>query len=268
MAEPMRARAAAAGETGGAEDTGGAGARTRTGPPAGDAAQSTPVPGETGPAGSPNGDTPLSAPFPGESAPVTPLAGHAARFAGLGAATGSALRVAEQPVRTQLTVRADPGGPAAAAIGRVLGSALPTAATTAVRTGDRRVLWLGPDEWLVTAPLEQRLRLEADLRAAADGLADDWACVVDASGQHAVLSIAGPLARDLLAKGCAIDLHPRAFGPGRCARTWLARAQAVILNDAENAGDEPAYTVLVRSSYARYLADWLLDASAEWKRRS
>jgi sarcosine oxidase subunit gamma len=71
--------------------------------------------------------------------------------------------------------------------------------------------------------------------------------------------VAGPRARDLLAHGCALDLHPRSFGPGRCAQTMLARAQVLLV---AHDGDE--FTVFVRSSFAGYLATWLLDAAAEY----
>ncbi|MGW0201911.1 sarcosine oxidase subunit gamma family protein, partial [Nonomuraea sp. NPDC003201] len=60
------------------------------------------------------------------------------------------------------------------------------------------------------------------------------------------------------AHGCALDLHPRAFGPGRCAQTMLARAQVVLVPR------EDGFLVLVRSSFAAYLAEWLLDAAAEY----
>ncbi|MET7655934.1 sarcosine oxidase subunit gamma family protein, partial [Streptomyces sp. NPDC005486] len=67
--------------------------------------------------------------------------------------------------------------------------------------------------------------------------------------------------RDLLAHGCSLDLHPRAFGPGRCAQTTLARTQIVLVaRDETRAG----FWVLVRSTFAGYLADWLLDAATEY----
>jgi sarcosine oxidase subunit gamma len=40
----------------------------------------------------------------------------------------------------------------------------------------------------------------------------------------------------------------------------LAHAQVVLLAT----GDEPAYRILVPSSFARYLADWLDDAAVEY----
>ena len=67
--------------------------------------------------------------------------------------------------------------------------------------------------------------------------------------------------RDVLAKGCSIDLHPRVFGRGSSAQTVLGQAGVVLLA-LSDAGD--AYAVLVRSSFAGYLADWLLDAALEF----
>jgi len=73
------------------------------------------------------------------------------------------------------------------------------------------------------------------------------------------LSIAGPGARELLEHGCAIDLHPRVFGPGRSAQTNVARANVLVLALDE----KPSYWVLVRPSFAGYLATWLLDAAGQ-----
>lgn len=121
-------------------------------------------------------------------------------------------------------------------------------------------LWLGPDEWLVVGPPDSRRDLEGRIREAA---ADEAASVsvTDVSAQRTTLLVAGPRARDLLAHGCALDLHPRAFGTGRCAQTSLGRTQVVLV-----ARDEPrgGFWVLVRSSFAGYLTDWLLDAATEY----
>jgi sarcosine oxidase, subunit gamma len=64
----------------------------------------------------------------------------------------------------------------------------------------------------------------------------------------------------VLEKVCALDLHPRVFGPGQCAQTLLGRTQAVLWQ----IDTEPTYRLLVRCSFAAYLADLLLDAMAEF----
>ena len=122
---------------------------------------------------------------------------------------------------------------------------------------DLGVLWLGPDEWLVVAPDARRAELEHRLGAAVAGA---HATVVDVSAQRTVLDLAGRAAPDVLRKGCALDLHPRAFAAGRCASTELARCAVVLWQrDAER------YWVLVRASFAEHLALWLADAAAEYR---
>ena len=119
------------------------------------------------------------------------------------------------------------------------------------------VLWMGPDEWLVVAPPGAARHLEVLERA----LGAEHGTVVDVSAQRTVIDVAGANARDVLLKGCALDLDPRAFGVGRCAQTLLARAQVIL----HARTDEPAYRVFVRASFAGYLAEWLLDAAAEYR---
>jgi len=188
----------------------------------------------------------------------SPLSAAAGRLAAATRASGGALRLAELPFLTQIDLRLAPGGPAAEAAGLALGAPLPPEPCTAVRTGDLAVLWLGPDQWLVVGPPGAQEDLEARLRKAAG---EAHVSVTDVSAQRTTLLVSGPRARDLLAHGCSLDLHPRAFTPGRCAQTALARAQVVLVAREEvRAG----FWVLVRSSFAGYLADWLLDAATEY----
>jgi sarcosine oxidase, subunit gamma len=71
----------------------------------------------------------------------------------------------------------------------------------------------------------------------------------------------GPRGREVLGKGCALDLHTSVFGGGAAAQTTVGRA-GVILLAVDDSGTD--YRILVRSSFARYMADWLLDAAEEY----
>jgi sarcosine oxidase, subunit gamma len=146
-------------------------------------------------------------------------------------------------------------GPEAAAR---LGTHLPPVPNTWTPSGAGRAIWLGPDEWLLTSPTEAPEELEARVRAAVLPLGGTAA---DVSAQRVGLRLTGPRAHDVLAKGCSIDLHPRIIPRGRSAQTTLAQASVVLLA-LSDAGED--YLVLVRSSFAGYLADWLLDAALEF----
>ncbi|MFE9098115.1 sarcosine oxidase subunit gamma [Streptomyces sp. NPDC007264] len=197
-------------------------------------------------------DTALPAPL------RSPLTHAAERLAAATRTSRGAVRLAELPFLSQVDVRLDGKGPAAEAVGLALGFTLPLEPDTVARAGELTALWLGPDGWLVVGPPGRERDLESRIRAAAG---DEPVSVTDVSAQRTTLLVAGPRARDLLAHGCALDLHPRVFGPGRCAQTALARTQVVLVaRDRPGAG----FWVLVRSSFAAYLTDWLLDAAVEY----
>ncbi|MBT2457014.1 sarcosine oxidase subunit gamma [Streptomyces sp. ISL-86] len=190
--------------------------------------------------------------------PRSPMSYHAERFAAATRASGGALRLAELPFLAQVNVRLDPKGPAADAVGLALGFPLPLESNTVARGGELAALWLGPDEWLVVGPPGTQAEIEARLREA---IGDEHAAVVDVSSQRTTLLVAGARAGEVLAHGCSLDLHPRSFGADRCAQTTLARAHVVLVPRGEL---KPGFWVLVRSSFAGYLADWLLDAASEY----
>lgn len=188
----------------------------------------------------------------------SPLSQAAHRLAAVGRRSGGTLRLAELPFLAQVNVRVDPKSPAAEAVGLALGVPLPLEPNTVGRGGELAVLWLGPDEWLVVGPPGGAERLAARL---GEALGEEPGSAVDVSAQRTTLLVAGPRAAELLAHGCALDLHPRSFHAGRCAQTTLARAQVVLVPRHRH---KPGFWVLVRSSFAGYLADWLLDAASEY----
>ena len=56
-----------------------------------------------------------------------------------------------------------------------------------------------------------------------------------------------------------MDLHPRAFAPGWAVSTTLARVPVLLWQTGEE-----TYRLLPRSSFADYVARWLLDAMVEF----
>ncbi|MFD2093804.1 sarcosine oxidase subunit gamma [Blastococcus deserti] len=178
---------------------------------------------------------------------TSPLDPYTAAFEGL----PDAVRITAEPFVAMADVRVDPSSGA-----RVRGAALPTTPNTWVPAGDGRLVWLGPDEWLLTSPGTAPEALEAEL---AEALRPAGGVAVDVSAQRTVLRLGGPRVREVLAKGCSLDLHPRVFVPGTSAQTALGQAGVVLL---ALGGDE--FAILVRSSFAGYLATWLLDASLEY----
>ena len=143
------------------------------------------------------------------------------------------------------------------AVSDVLGDGLPLVANTVTDVQGITMYWLGPDEWLIVTPGERRAAIEGELRKVLAGLR---VAVTDVSGGQTVLQLHGAHVRDVLAKGCPIDLHPRAFSIGQCAQSHLAKAP-ILIGQIEN---QPYFELIFRRSFADYLWTWLEGAAAEY----
>ena len=144
-----------------------------------------------------------------------------------------------------------------AGVERVVGARAPIEPNTVSRVGEAAIAWLGPDEWLVVSPPDIKDGLSAKLEEALAGL---HASINDISGGQTIIRLRGARARDLLNKGCPLDLHPRVFGVGQCAQSHIAKSNALIIQ----IDDRPTYDVIVRRSFADYLARWFNHAGMEY----
>lgn len=173
------------------------------------------------------------------------------------------VEMAERPFTGQIGLRLDASDKKIRdAAEKALGLTLPVDANTVTGKGDKTALWLGPDEWLVTLPADDT---EKQLQALTKALETHHAAVFDVSDSRDIISLSGPNAREVLKKGCGIDLHPRAFGPGQCAQTTLALAHILIHQLEEDKKTKAAsYRLFVHRSFAEYMWAWLEDAAGEY----
>ena len=181
----------------------------------------------------------------------SPLAGRGEDLAGIAATTDGAVVVEHVPFLAQVDVRLDPEAVARSPV------PLPTRPNTAWEEGSRAALWLGPDEWVVLGPPATGPEIVAEFHRALEGVVHR--SVVDVSANRVALELGGSRAKDVLAKGCGLDLDPRAWTAGRCAQTLLARVPVILQERADTTG------VLIRPSYSNYLVDWLLEAVVEFR---
>lgn len=180
------------------------------------------------------------------------------RLRQLAEAAEGAVSLREAPFRAQISLRGDNYNPAfRKAVHGVLSFDVPMKPNTSVASSSLTALWLGPDEWLLVGDPGIKESVIPRLRMALGGL---HSSLVDVSDARAILAISGPRSRELLMKGCSLDLHTRAFHPGDCAQTNLARANVIL----QLLDETPTWLVYVRTSFANYLAHWLLDAMAEF----
>ena len=166
--------------------------------------------------------------------------------------------IAERSVPGQINLRGNSANEGfRQATEKTLGVGLPEAGHSAA-AGPVTALWLGPDEWLVVAD-DGGEKLKGSLREALTGVD---AAVTDVSDARAVIRLTGAGAREVLAKGCTLDLHRRVFGPGQVAQTTLAKADVILFQSVDDdASGEPSFDIYVGRSFAEYLWLWLEDAA-------
>jgi heterotetrameric sarcosine oxidase gamma subunit len=134
------------------------------------------------------------------------------------------------------------GGPAALELG------------SATRAGETWWCPVNPGRVLAICPPAETTALLARLREATAAAAHS-AHVADLSTAYAALVLSGPLARELFARFCALDLRPDvtpvgAFRPGSVART-----PGLVLREAED-----RYLALVGAALGEYLWTVVEDA--------
>jgi sarcosine oxidase, subunit gamma len=186
--------------------------------------------------------------------PITPAAA-------LEVARPRGIRLCERRLG-KLEVRGDPADRAfMATVGRTLDLLLPTEPNTTAGRGDLVALWLGPDAWLLTCPPGALAAHSDSLRRA---LSDVHAAVTDVSDGRVALRLAGPNARDVLVKGCPLDLHPSIFATGSCAQSLLAKTSVLLHLADDDAQRGPTFDLYVGRSFAHYLWTWLEDAGQEY----
>uniref|UniRef100_UPI003F49A685 sarcosine oxidase subunit gamma n=1 Tax=Cupriavidus yeoncheonensis TaxID=1462994 RepID=UPI003F49A685 len=154
-----------------------------------------------------------------------------------------------------VNVRGDLADPAFVdAFEGVVGCCPPAAPNTVARSTGYDVLWLGPDEWLVRSngPVPAGV-LEPKL---AEAIAGAYAAAVDVGSGYTVLEISGERVRDVLARGCPLDLHPRVLKSGQCVQSHYFKASIVLVPTGAD-----RFEIVVRRSFADYFCRIMLDAA-------
>jgi sarcosine oxidase subunit gamma len=138
-------------------------------------------------------------------------------------------------------------------IDEVLNLELPIRPGTFSANDLETIFWLGPDEWLIISNRPAN-SLQLMLREALQG----HIAVTDVSGGHTKIRLVGPSLPSVLQKASGYDFEAWLLDDtnhSRCAQTNFAKATALVALNEDNSFD-----VVVRRSFANYIAQWLLDA--------
>jgi sarcosine oxidase subunit gamma len=153
------------------------------------------------------------------------------------------------------TVAARKGAPLRAAVKASYGVNLPDDSTVG-QGSEVSFVGYGPGQWLAVSETLRNDALAKQLGQNLKGLAS----VSDQSGGRTVLRLSGMRARDVLAKGLPIDLHPSVFGPGSAATSTIS-LMGVQLWQVDEA---PTYDIALFRSVSASFWRWLIASAAEF----
>jgi heterotetrameric sarcosine oxidase gamma subunit len=141
-----------------------------------------------------------------------------------------------------------------ASVREAYGIALPL--TSKMAPGkDVSFIGTGPGQWLAVSERLANEALATDLIAKLKGLAS----IVDQSDGRAVIRLSGPRARDVLAKGLAIDLDPRVFPEDDAVTSTISHMGVQLWQEAPD-----SYDIALFRSVAESFWHWLTASAAEF----
>jgi len=131
---------------------------------------------------------------------------------------------------------------------KAVGCPLPTRPNTVISADTLRVLWLSPRRWLCVDSA-----VGFDVRDFQPG------AVNNVSSGRTVLRLHGPRLRDVLAKGCPLDLHLKNFRFGDCAQSKIGSLNVLIDHI-----DDDTFDIYVARGFAVVFWEWLIETSTEY----
>ena len=139
--------------------------------------------------------------------------------------------------------------------GKILNSILPIKPNTYNKSNSSNIIWLGPNEWLITNKKEKDLFIE--LR---NELGDLEASVTDVSENRTIIRISGNKIFKLLSKFLVLDLDINLSNESSCAQTLFVKVPILLVrNFKEN--ETPEIDIYANRSHANYIYSLIVDGT-------
>ena len=138
--------------------------------------------------------------------------------------------------------------------GKILNAILPTKPNTFTKNGDLKIIWLSPDEWLITNEddnLFSKLKNE---------IGDLEASVTDVSENRTIVRLSGEKIYKLLSKFLVLDLEKSLPSESTCAQTLFAKVPILLLRN-HNENQVPEIDIFLNNSHANYVYNLIIDGS-------
>lgn len=154
----------------------------------------------------------------------------------------------------QLAAWPDTVGAVSGKAAKPVGVALPSDTRTASSKGNTSVFKTAPEKFLIVAELKAAMG-----EALGKAFPAEEAVVTELGHSRTILRVAGAAARDVLARGVPVDLHPDVFARGAFAQTGI-HGVAVLCH---RSGPEQ-FDLIVPRNFAVVIYEWLEETAAQF----
>ena len=137
--------------------------------------------------------------------------------------------------------------------GKLINVLLPVQPNTYVTNDNVKVIWLGPNEWLIT----NNQNLYKNLK---NEIGDIQASVTDVSENRTVIRISGDQIFKLLSKFLVLDLEKNLPDESSCAQTLFVKVPVLLVRN-NNEKQIPEIDIFTNRSHANYIYNLIVDGS-------
>ena len=164
------------------------------------------------------------------------------------------IKIQELTFAKKINLRIDTNNNSLATCSKILNIMLPTKPNTYTKKDYLKVIWLGPDEWLIINS-EDNLFLKLK-----DKLGDIEASVTDISENRTIIRISGEKIFTLLSKFLVLDLEKNLGSVSSCAQTLFVKVPILLVRNYKKQ-QMPEIDILVNRSHANYIYSLLVDGT-------
>ena len=137
--------------------------------------------------------------------------------------------------------------------GKLINAILPVQPNTYVKNDNVKLIWLGPNEWLIT----NNQNLYKNLK---NEIGDIQASVTDVSENKTVIRISGDQIFKLLSKFLVLDLEKNLPDESSCAQTLFVKVPVLLVRN-NNEKQIPEIDIFTNRSHANYIYNLIVDGS-------
>ena len=166
------------------------------------------------------------------------------------------IKIEELPYVNKINLRLDPNNnDYMSSCGKILGAVLPTKPNTYVQNEKVKIIWLGPDEWMVINDQENELFIKLK-----NELGDIEASVTNISENRTIIRLSGKKIITLLSKFLVLDLEKNLGTQSSCAQTLFVKVPILLVRNDDNK-QIPVIDIFTNRSHANYIYNLLVDGT-------